>query len=439
MNKSLNERFGSYQKTILENGLRVVTETHQWAKTVQMGFFIEAGTRHELDGQMGMAHLIEHMVFKGSKTKNALELVLDIEKAGADINAHTSKEYTCYTTTGLKESIPLCLATLKDLVFNADFKDAEFEREKNVVIQEIDMSKDNLEDYIFDMFFENWLGSHPVGRNILGTKDTVSSITMQNLVDFYTQCYQPEKMILAVTGPITHEELLTIVNELALGSLRKSDPNMYPLSERPPNMVFSGFKDWQSRPSEQAHLVVGLPSVSFLHPKRFESYVLSSYLGGGMTSRLYQVIREQKGWAYNIYTYLQSFIEGGSLAIYMGAAPENVVSILELLNEEFKLLLKNGISEDDLNLYKTQVKAGIMMGMDDLENRMNSIGVNEMIFRKYRSSEDVIRDIEKISVKSFNEMLPSGLIADQVSTLCLGDNSQIGKKIEKFNNFKWSF
>ncbi len=424
-----------FQKTVLKNGIRVVTETHTWAKSVHMGFFIECGTKHEIEGQTGMAHLTEHMVFKGTAKKNALDIVLDIEKAGADINAHTSREYTCFTTTGLKESLPLCLQTLIDLVFHADFKPDEFEREKNVVLQEIDMSKDNLEDHIFDLFFEKSLHPHPVARNILGSQASLKKITRQDLVDYYEQCYQTPKMVLALAGPVTHDEFLALIKTLELDQILKSEPKVYPQILELPILEHKPFIEWVKRPSEQAHLTVGLPSVSFLDPQRFEAYVLASYLGGGMTSRLYQVIREQKGWAYNVYTYLQSFLEGGSLAIYLGSSPENVNSILKLLNDEFKLLLDKGISSEELNLYKTQVKANIVMGMDDLESRMNSIGVNEMVFKKYRSAEDVIEDLDKISLESFNKMLPRSLIPVKMATLCMGESSGL----KEFNNFKWSF
>lgn len=425
----------NFKKTVLENGIRVVTETHSWAKTVHMGFFIECGTKHELEGQTGMAHFAEHMVFKGTPEKSALDLVLDIEKVGADINAHTSREYTCFTTTGLKEALPLCLSTLTDLVFNADFKPDEFEREKGVVLQEIDMSKDNLEDYIFDHFFEKSLDPHPVSRNILGSKKTLKKISRQDLVNYYEECYQTPKMVIALAGPVSHEDFLELIKSQKLDKKVKSKPKHYPEVLKLGELDHKPFLDWVERPSEQAHLVVGLPSVSFLDPHRFEAYVLASYLGGGMTSRFYQIIREQKGWAYNVYTYLQAFLEGGSLAIYLGTAPENVNSIMGLLNDEFKLLLKNGISLEDLNLYKTQVKAGIVMGMDDLESRMNSIGVNEMVFKKYRSSEDVIEDLDKISINSFNDMLPRSLIPSKMATLCMGES----KGLDEFKKFKWSF
>lgn len=430
----------NFKKTVLENGLRVVTETHNWAKTVHVGFFIECGTKHELEGQTGMAHFTEHMVFKGTEHKSALDLVLDIEKAGADINAHTSREYTCFTTTGLKDSLPLCLNTLSDLVFHADFKAEEFEREKGVVIQEIDMSKDNLEDHIFDLFFELTFPGHPVSRNILGTKKSLNKISRQDLVSYYDECFQTSKMIISAAGPISHDEFVDLVRRQGLDQKQKAKPKQYPEVLQLPPLKSKSYNEWQARPSEQAHLVIGLPSVSFLDKHRFEAYVLSSYLGGGMTSRLYQVIREQKGWAYNVYTYLQSFLEGGSLAVYIGSAPENVNAILKILDDEFSLLLKNGISLEDLNLYKTQVKASIVMGMDDLESRMNSIGINEMIFKKYRSAEDVIYDLDQISIESFNSMLPRILIPEQMSILCMGETRRlVPTAMDEFKNFKWGF
>lgn len=426
-----------FEKSILDNGIRVVTETHNWAKAVQVGFFIESGTKHEIEGQMGMAHLTEHMVFKGTKDKSALDIVLDLEKQGADINAHTSREYTCYTTTSLKEAVPLCLETLADLVFKSSFPANEFEREKNVVLQEIDMSVDQLEEYIFDLHFEMAFEKHPIARNILGTKESLAKITREDLLKYYNESYQNKNMIISMTGPMDHHEFIQILKDKKVDQLLKKESKVYPTLKDKDPLKYKSFNYWKSRPSEQTHLVIGFPNVSFLDPLRFESYVLSSYLGGGMTAKLYQLIREQKGWAYSVYSYLQSFVEGGSLSLYMGTSSDKVVPILNLVNEEIKNLLKTGISKEDLDLYKTQVKSSVLMGQDDLENRMNSIGVNEMIFHRYREVDEILEDIEKITVQSFNNLLPKCFVPDQIAVLALGETED--KTLKEFNNFKWSF
>lgn len=424
-----------YQKTVLANGIRVVTETHDWAQTVQLGLFIESGTKHELEDQMGIAHLTEHMVFKGTSSRSALDIVLDVERHGADINAHTSREYTCYNTTSLTEAVPICLESLSDLVFEATFPKEEFNKEKDVVIQEIDMSKDHLEDYIFDLFFEKAFSPHFISRNILGTPESLASINRSDLQNYYQQAYQPQRMVMAASGPLKHEDLIDMIFPLGLHKKTKKTSKDYFSKDILKNIPYKPMHEWIFRPSEQTHMVIGLPSVSFTHPLRFESYILSSYLGGGMTSKLYQIIREQKGWAYNVYTYLQSFLEGGSLGIYIGTSPQYVPQILDVVQEEFSKLKQNGISYEDLHLYKTQVKASILMGADDLDNRMNSIGINEMIYKNYRPIEKVLSDIEKISLTSFNEGLSHCLVPSQIATLCLGACNK--KTLKEFNDFKW--
>ena len=425
----------SYKKTILDNGIRVVTETHRWAQTVQLGLFVESGTKHELEGQMGMAHLTEHMVFKGTSSRSALDIVLDVEKHGADINAHTSREYTCYTTASLTESTSICLESLSDLVFKATFPESEFEKEKDVVIQEIDMSKDLLEDYIFDLFFEKVFSPHVISRNILGTQKSLASIGRSDLQNYYKHAYQPERMVIAASGPLEHQNLVDLICQLGIHKKTKPPSKDYFLENTLEKISYTPIHKWISRPSEQTHMMIGLPSVNFTHPLRFESYILSSYLGGGMTAKLYQIIREQKGWAYNVYTYLQSFLEGGSLGIYIGTSPEHVPQILNVVQKELIKLKQNGISPEDLNLYKTQVTASILMGADDLDNRMNSIGINEMIYGHYRSIETVLSDIEKVSVTSFNEVLSHCLVPSQIATLCLGLPHK--KSLKEFNDFQW--
>lgn len=428
----------NFKKTVLNHGIRVVTEQQTWANTIHIGLFVESGTKHELEGQMGMAHLTEHMVFKGTEDNSALDIVLNIEKVGGEINAHTSREYTCYTVQTLRKGFDLGLKTLFDLVFNATFPESDFTREIEVVQQEIDMSKDNLEDCIFDLYFERSFKGHILSRNILGTKESLSNISREMLLKYYQESYKNSKIILAVSGAISHDEVLQSIQQQGLDQyVKTSDSTDYVDPLILPQLEHHSDYDWIHKNSEQTHMVVGLPSVAFIDDFRFESYILSAALGGGMTSCLYQIIREDKGWAYSVYSYLQSFLEGGSLAIYVGTSADKVLPIAKIINEELRRLKLKGLSPDELDLYKTQVVSSILMGADDLESRMNSIGVNEMVFGKYRSVEDVLADISKVTLGSLNEYIEANLRSKDSSLLVMGEGSKEQQK--EIKNFRFDF
>lgn len=428
----------NFKKTILNHGIRVITEEQAWANSIHIGLFVESGTKHEIEGQMGMAHLAEHMVFKGTQDYSALDLVLNIEKLGGEINAHTSREYTCYTVQTLRKGFDLGLKTVFDLVFKATFPEEDFQREIEVVQQEIDMSRDNLEDCIFDYYFERAFKGHVLSRNILGTKETLARITRGHLQKYYEESYKNSKIILAVTGNITHEEVLKILNEQGLDGLsKKEDTSTYPDPLVLPQLEHQGFSEWIHKNSEQTHVLVGLPSVAFTSDQRFEAYILSAALGGGMTSKLYQIIREDRGWAYSVYSYLQSFIEGGSLAIYLGTSADKVLPIAKIINEEIGKIKSSGLTAEDLELYKTQVISSILMGADDLENRMNSIAINEMVFGMYRSVDAVLKDIEKVSLSSMKNFVKTHWDSNLSSILVLGEGTQEDQ--EAIKNFRFDF
>ena len=416
----------------------MVTEQHNWANTVYIGLYVESGTKHELEGQMGMAHLVEHMVFKGTEGSSALDLVLNIEKVGGEINAHTSREYTCYTVQTLRQGFDLSVKTLFDLVFKASFPEEDFLREIEVVQQEIDMSKDNLEDCIFDQYIERAFTGHVLSRNILGTKESLSQINRDQLLKYYQESYKNSKIILSVTGAISHDEVLQSLKDQGLDQYTKvQDDSSYPCPLVLPELTHQGHYDWEHKNSEQTHMIVGFPSTAFINDLRFEAYILSAALGGGMTSKLYQSIREDQGWAYSVYSYLQSFKEGGSLAIYLGTSADKVLPIARIINDEIKNIKQNGLTAEELELYKTQVASSILMGADDLESRMNSIGINEMVFETYRPVDKVLQDIEKVSLESVQAFVRTHWEASKSSILVMGEGSKAEQ--EALKKFRFDF
>lgn len=404
-----------FNRTTLPNGVRVLTEHHPFTRSVAAGIYVDLGTRDESPQLNGAAHFIEHLVFKGTRKRSAFEIAKSLEEVGGDLNAYTSREYTCFHATSLREHLPLAMDVLVDLISRAQFSKADFDMERDVVQHEIDMSTDDLEEYIFDLYFENAYQGHQLGLPILGTPASLKAMDRRQVLAYYQSRYRGSNLIVSVAGNVDHEEVVKSV-EKALGH----QPGRVPKNHRRKPRV-KGFKKFIHRPSEQVHILLGGPSCSFKDDYRFESYIVNALLGGGMTSRLYQSVREKRGLAYSVYSYLVSFTDTGLLMFYASTAPKNVRKVLSLIRGEVLGLKRRGISQRDLNLFKTQVKGQILLGADDVENRMNSLAVNEMIFGAYRPVDEVIAEIDGITLRSVKEYLNRFVTLDTMGLLLIGD------------------
>lgn len=413
-----------YKKTILENGVRVLTEHHPMSRSVCAGIFVDLGTRDEPENMVGAAHYIEHMVFKGTETRDAYEISKSLEAVGGDLNAYTTREQTCFHATSLKEHLPLSLDVLSDLMCNAQFDANDFKKEREVITQEINMSFDQHDDYIFDLAFENSFKGHELGRSILGTPKSLSQISRKKLMDFYHKRYQGENMIVCVAGHVSHDEVVSMISR-SINIRRKSF--QAPVRRKP---AFKSFAKVISKPAEQEHVLISFPSLSSKDKIRFDSYVANAALGGGMTSRLYQKIREQKGLAYSIYSYLQPFYDTGLQMIYAGTSNKHLKDVLTTIVREIKILQKKGLSKSELEYYKTQVIGSLVLEADDIENRMNSLGYNEMLFGDYRSVDSTIRDLESVTVDSINAYMRKYFDLSKIGAIVIGDvNEDRVKKI----------
>lgn len=415
-----------YEKTVLSNGLSVVTEQHPASHAVCAGIWVCTGTRDEERRLRGISHFLEHLVFKGTKKRSAYELAKSMEAVGGDLNAYTSREHTCFHATSLKENLRLNLDVLCDLVTNARFAPRDFEREKSVVIQEIAMTADNPEEYVYDAFFEQCYHDHGLGWPILGTHSSLSSMKRNDVVQYYKKHYTPKNMVVSVAGNIDHKKVCDLIQE-RLG--KKGEPFRREKSSTP---AFRSFAKVLPRDSEQAHIVVGLPASSFKSRSRFEAFIVNALLGGGMTSRLYQNVREKRGLAYSVYSQLMTFVDAGMMTIYAGTDQKQARATLELIfREVHQLRRKKRVTAREVDLYKTQVRGSILLGSDDIENRMTSLGVNEMVFGDYRSVDQVIADIEKVSVQSVKDYIEQYVDESKLSILVLGGlSSQDAKWVE---------
>ncbi len=406
-----------FKKTQLENGVRVLTESHPLNRAVCAGVFVDRGTRDEPEGLYGAAHFIEHLVFKGTRDRSGFEIAKSLEAVGGDLNAYTTREYTCFHTMSLSEHLGVSLDVLSDLVTNGLMREKDFENERKVILSEADMSREQLDDWIFDLLFEGCYRGHPLGRSILGDRESLLNMSRLRLKKYYADVYRGGHVIVAVAGNVQHDAVVEQVRQcMTLNVSHKKDPSVPRTQPQERN-----FRKMITKPAELAHILMSWPACSYTEDLRFEGYIVNAALGGGMTSRMYQSLREERGLTYSVYSALQSFTDCGLLTIYAATARSKTAEALRLLKSEVELMVEKGVQESELHFYKTQIKGQILLGADDMENRMNSLGVNEMIFGTYRPVDQVIAEIEAVSLQSVRKYLDRFLKSCDLKAILLGD------------------
>jgi predicted Zn-dependent peptidase len=432
-----------FEKSVLPSGLTVVTEFQSGTNAVSCGLWVPKGTRHEPEKLLGIAHFVEHMVFKQTKLRSAFEIVRDMEAVGGDLNAFTSRENTCFVTASLAEDLGLSIDLLGDLVTSPTFDKNDIKKEKQVVIQEIAMAEDMIEENIFDYFFSEAFKGTDLERPILGTKKAIGRLTLDDISQFHQSRYGVSDLVLSVAGKLEHEQVLDWADKYIVKRSPKAASKVSAKTktafkkssgfkvDAPQAIVkaqrldwpkaFRTFKDSIRKPSEQVHILVGWPTVAFTEAGRFEAYIVNAALGGGMTSRLYQKIREEKGLVYTVYSQISSFVDAGVFSVYAATERKNAKDVMSIILDEIEKLAKHGMSNTELKLFKTQVRGQLLLGAEDIDNRMNSIGINEMVFEEYRPVESVIADVEKVSQESLKAFFKTSFDIDKISAVFMGD------------------
>lgn len=419
-----------FKKSVLANGVRVVTEQHPYSKSVSIGIWVLTGTRDEKADEVGLSHFVEHLVFKGTKNRNAYQIAKSLESLGGDLNAYTTREYTNYHCLVLKEDWKIGLEVLADLVCNMKISKKDFELEKKVILQEIAMSDDTPEDLIYDYFFAGVYKNHPLERQILGLSATIEKMTQKNVFQFYKHFYQGNNLIISAAGPIDHDQF--VIQSQKHFKTRKKFTGIN--TRRVPRWKIH--RKIYERDMEQAHILVGLPASSFHDKYRFEAFIVNALLGGGMTSRLYQAIREKKGLAYTVFSSLNTNVDSGNITTYAGTDTKNIKKVIQIIAEELRKIKTQGINNRDINLFKTQVRGQLLMGSDEIENRMTSLGVNEMIFEKYKSVDEVIAEVEKVTEKSMYEYIQKYFDLSKTSVVLIGPN--LNQHTDWLNKFSFT-
>jgi predicted Zn-dependent peptidase len=403
------------QKSVLSNGVRVLTEAMPQMVSATIGIWVENGSRYEEPHQNGVSHFIEHLLFKGTKRRTAAQIAEEIDAVGGVLNAFTGKEYTCYYAKTLGEDLSMATALLADLFLESVFDPDEINRERQVVLQEISQAEDTPDDFIHDLFNLHFWRGHPLALPIFGSVESVNAINREALVSLMAERYRARRVFIAAAGAVDHRRLVAECERLF--AMIEGDGSTGPIS--PPKhrvMVLNHPKDL-----EQAHLCIGSPGISQVAPLRYAAYVMNTALGGGMSSRLFQEVREKRGRVYSIYSFMSAFLDCGYFAIYAGTNPQWVDEVLEVTLKEVAKLGREGLKPSELERAKSQLKGNMLLGMESTDSRMNRLARNEIYFRRDIPLEEIARAIEKVTNEQVVELASGSFRPDQMGLVMLGD------------------
>lgn len=416
-----------YNKTVLDNGVTIVAERHPHVRSVSIGAWVKLGSALETKANNGISHFIEHMVFKGTETRTPLEIATVLESLGGDLNAFTDRELTCFHATALSEHVDQALDVLSDLLLRPTFARAQLDRERKVVLQEMAMVEDSPEEWIGDLFFETIWKDQPLGRPVIGTRKNIQTMTRAQILKFFHGHYRPENIVISVAGNIEWDSL---VEKCRKYFTFPSAQKMLPL-ERSPSKFKRGFKSVVTE-AEQMHLLMGFEGVGFRDPYRFDALILSFFLGGGMSSKLFQEIRENAGLAYSVECECVPFTDTGVFTFYVGMAPKSLKQCMKILSKEIHSLRETLLTVDQLKVVKGQLKGTILMSSDQVEVRQESLGRNELVFGRYISVEEIIAEIERVSPARIRELARRVFVPEREAVVVLAPSKIKGARPSLF-------
>ena len=403
-----------YNKTVLDNGMRVVTERIPHLHSVSMGIWLNVGSRDEQEDESGLTHFIEHMLFKGTQKRSALEIAKQLDAVGGMSNAFTSKENTCFHAKVLDTHLPLVVEILSDIFLQSVFDQVEVEREREVILQEINMVEDTPDEYVHILFNQNFWDGNPLGRPIFGNVRTVQSFTREMILGYLSRGYHPDRIVLTAAGNVDHQEFLELVGP-AFSSIERHGHNFHRTPPRANSRV-----DLYPRDIEQIHLCLGTQGTSLLEKERYCCSILNVILGGSMSSRLFQEVRERRGLAYSIYSFVSSHTDAGLMGVYGAVRPDNIKETLELIRQELTRFKREPISATELRAAKEHIKGGIYLAAENTDNRMSRLAKNEIIFDRFVPYEEIEAGLEQVTVEDVQALAQQIFQPEVMSLVLLG-------------------
>ena len=404
------------QREVLPNGLTVLTETMQHIRSVSIGIWLRTGSRDEDAAANGISHFLEHMVFKGTKTRTAEDIARQVDSIGGNMDAFTAKECICFNIKVLDEHVPIALDVLCDLVLNPIFDAEDLRRERGVILEEIKMDEDNPDYLVHEIFTQNFWKDHPLGKPIAGTKESVKKFDQELLLNYYGRHIHPGNLIIAAAGNLDHRRFVDLVSE----RFHVLKPSKNGLHSGPPS-VHSRIVMRNKKSLEQVQICVGVPSHPISHETRYTCYVLNTLLGGGMSSRLFQNIRERQGLAYAIFSELNPYRDTGCLSIYAGTSRESANKVVESIIGEFRRLKDEPIPDDEVRRAKDQLKGNLMLSLESSAARMSNLARQEMYFDHFFSLDEIIERIEAVSAADLKALSEEHFESDKIAVTVLGN------------------
>jgi predicted Zn-dependent peptidase len=405
-----------FTRVVLENGVRIVYEKIPYVRSITIGVWIGTGSRNENKINNGISHFIEHMVFKGTEKRTAKEIAESIDNIGGQLNAFTGKECTCYYTKTLDTHFDLALEVLSDMLFNSKFDQKDIDIERKVILEEIGMYEDSPEELVHDILSEVVWNGNSLGYPILGTQDCLKQVNRDTIKEYIDVNYLPSNSVISIAGNFNEEELISAVTKY-FGGWKNKNINK---SEYQKVDFISDIKT-KEKDIEQVHICAGFEGIEQGNDNLYTLLAINNIFGGGMSSRLFQKIREEKGFVYSIYSYPSSYRDAGLFTIYAGMNPEHLSKVSKLIIEEINELKKHGIKSDELQKSKEQLKGNYILGLESTSSRMNSMGKSELMMEKIYTPEEILQKIDKVNMDSVKEVINQVFNIEKLSFTAVGN------------------
>jgi len=404
------------RREVLPNGLTVISEQMQHLRSVSIGVWVKTGSRDEDPRSNGISHFIEHMLFKGSANRSAEDIARQVDSIGGNMDAFTAKECICFNMKVVDEHLPVAIDILSDLVLNPLFKEEDIAREKGVILEEIKMDEDSPDYLVHEIFTQSFFKDHPLGKPILGTRDTVKKFERSSVLEFYKQCFTPENIVVSAAGNLEHKKFVDLVKR-HFAQLKPTKTNRKSRGPETASRIMLRNK----KSLEQVQICMGVPSYPIAHEKRYASYILNSLLGGGMSSRLFQNIRERQGLAYAIYSDLSPYRDTGCLCVYAGTSRESAGKVVQSVVRELFRLKSETVSAEELRRSKDQLKGSLMLSLESSTSRMSNLARQEMYFDHFFTLDELIERIEAVSADDLRAMAEEFFKTESIAVTVLGN------------------
>ena len=402
------------KKTVLDNGIRILTHQIPHVQSVSMGVWVNAGARDETPAENGLSHLIEHMIFKGTTRRSAFQIAKEFDAIGGHTNAFTSMENTCYHARVMDTHLATMAEILTDIFLNSRFSQEELAREQPVICQEIGMVEDSPEEYVHVLSSANYWGENPLGQSILGTRENVLNFDAASVAGFFHHLYQPDRIVVSAAGNLNHQRFVDLVGPL-FETIEQT--NGFPHRQIPAGT--SGVA-LHSKDLEQVHICCNTCGFSITDPRRYAFSLLNTLLGGNMSSRLFQEIREQRGLAYSVYSFISAYEDTGIFGVYAGVAPEKVTETIDLIAAELQKIKKTTVTDSELDAAREFTKGNLLLAAENVDNQMVRLAQNEFHFGSYIPLEEIVKRIEAVNKADIRELAELIFQPDQVALTILG-------------------